>query len=62
MEKYHGFFTYVGETSRYQVYQFNHGDRKSITLKTGAKFARFKNGHSDCQQSQTNEDLRVRVR
>ena len=46
MEKYHGFFTYVGETSRYQIHKFNHGERKSITLKNGVKFSRFKNGHT----------------
>lgn len=59
MERYHGFFTHVGETSRWQVRQFNMGKRKSLTLKNGVTFSRLRNGHTvvcnDHRKMQTRE-------
>lgn len=39
-------FTELGETSRWQVLQFNMGKRKSITLKSGKTISRLRNGHT----------------
>ena len=46
MKKRHGLFVYIGETSKWQILQYNMHKRKSITLKNGVKWTRLKNGHT----------------